>query len=51
MSAVGPAALGVVAYRLLTGRLPFDGKNVQELSSQVFYATPALADAAGRRAD
>jgi tRNA A-37 threonylcarbamoyl transferase component Bud32 len=33
-------ALGVVAYRLLTGRMPFEGANLVELSNQIFYATP-----------
>jgi serine/threonine-protein kinase len=33
-------ALGVVAYRLLTGKLPFTGQTVNELSSQIFYAVP-----------
>ena len=34
-------ALGVVAYRLLTGQMPFNGANLHELSSQIFYAVPA----------
>jgi serine/threonine-protein kinase len=34
-------ALGVVAYRLLTGKMPFAGQTLAELSSQIFYATPA----------
>ncbi len=33
-------ALGVVAYRLLAGRLPFTADSVLGLSSQIFYATP-----------
>lgn len=33
-------ALGVVAYRLLAGRMPFTGQNLADLSSQIFYATP-----------
>ena len=33
-------SLGVVAYRLLTGQMPFNGANLHELSSQIFYATP-----------
>jgi hypothetical protein len=33
-------ALGVVAYRLLTGRLPFPGPTLPELAKQIQYATP-----------
>jgi serine/threonine-protein kinase len=33
-------ALGVVAYRLLTGKMPFTGQTLAALSSQIFYATP-----------
>jgi serine/threonine-protein kinase len=33
-------ALGVVAYRLLTGRLPFPGPSMGELSQQILYAAP-----------
>jgi serine/threonine-protein kinase len=33
-------ALGVVAYRLLTGKMPFQGDTVHDLSSQIFYTTP-----------
>jgi hypothetical protein len=33
-------ALGVVAYRLLTGKMPFTAKTLQELSSQIFFTTP-----------
>ncbi len=33
-------SLGVVAYRLLAGRMPFAGPTLAELSSQIFYATP-----------
>ncbi len=33
-------ALGVVAYRLLTGQMPFNGANIHALSNQIFYATP-----------
>jgi serine/threonine-protein kinase len=33
-------ALGVVAYRLLTGRLPFDGGSLAELSNRILYAAP-----------
>jgi serine/threonine-protein kinase len=34
-------ALGVVAYRLLTRRLPFPGPSLGELSQQILYAAPA----------
>jgi eukaryotic-like serine/threonine-protein kinase len=34
-------ALGVVAYRLLTGQMPFNGRNLHELSNRIFYAAPA----------
>jgi serine/threonine-protein kinase len=33
-------ALGVVAYRLLTGELPFTGQTLPELSDQIHYAAP-----------
>ncbi|MCR4413217.1 MAG: serine/threonine protein kinase [Thermoguttaceae bacterium] len=33
-------SLGVVAYVLLTGTRPFEGKNVDELSRQILYGTP-----------
>ncbi|QDS91231.1 Serine/threonine-protein kinase StkP [Rosistilla ulvae] len=33
-------ALGVVAYQMLTGDLPFVGETVKELASEVFYKTP-----------
>jgi serine/threonine-protein kinase len=33
-------ALGVVAYRLLTGQMPFEGANLLELSNRIFYAAP-----------
>jgi serine/threonine-protein kinase len=33
-------ALGVVAYRLLTGWLPFLGPTLPELSNQILYAAP-----------
>jgi hypothetical protein len=33
-------ALGVVAYRMLTGRLPFPGPSLPELSRQIQFATP-----------
>jgi serine/threonine-protein kinase len=33
-------ALGVVAYRLLTRRLPFLGPTLSELSNQILYAAP-----------
>lgn len=33
-------ALGVAAYALWTGRLPFEGRTLEELSQSVFYRTP-----------
>ncbi len=33
-------ALGVVAYQMLTGELPFDGESVKELTAEVMYKTP-----------
>ena len=33
-------ALGVVFYRLLTGRLPFTGSTVQEVFQQILYTEP-----------
>jgi tRNA A-37 threonylcarbamoyl transferase component Bud32 len=33
-------ALGVVAYRLLTGRFPFPGPSLNELAQQILYQTP-----------
>jgi serine/threonine-protein kinase len=33
-------ALGVVAYRLLAGRLPFPGPTLPELAKQIQYASP-----------
>jgi serine/threonine-protein kinase len=41
-------ALGVVAYQLLTGRLPFPGPSLPELSNQIQYAAPPPP---GQRAD
>jgi hypothetical protein len=35
-------ALGVVAYRLLTGRMPFPGPSLRELTTQVLYRSPQL---------
>jgi serine/threonine-protein kinase len=34
-------ALGVVAYRMLAGRMPFPGPTLGELSRQILYAPPA----------
>jgi serine/threonine-protein kinase len=34
-------ALGVVAYRMLAGRLPFPGPSLPELSRQIQFATPS----------
>jgi serine/threonine-protein kinase len=33
-------ALGVVAYQLLSGRMPFEGPSLTELSHQILYAAP-----------
>jgi hypothetical protein len=33
-------ALGVVAYRLLTGRLPFPGPTLKDLTTQILYSSP-----------
>lgn len=33
-------ALGVIAYQLLTGRLPFPGPTLPELSKQILYEAP-----------
>ena len=33
-------SLGVVAYRMLTGRLPFPGPTLPELSHQILYGVP-----------
>lgn len=34
-------ALGVVAYRMLTGRMPFPGPSLPELAHQILYIMPA----------
>jgi len=45
-------ALGVVAYRLLTGVLPFPGPTVGELTSQILYAVAVPpSEALGRAVD
>jgi serine/threonine-protein kinase len=32
-------SLGVVAYRLLAGRMPFEGRNIDELTQQICFAS------------
>jgi serine/threonine-protein kinase len=45
-------ALGVVAYRMITGKLPFPGPTVGELKNQVLYQQPPLpSDARGEPID
>jgi serine/threonine-protein kinase len=38
-------SLGVIAYWLLTGTLPFDGKTLVELSKQIIYGSPIAPSA------
>jgi Protein kinase domain len=35
-------ALGVVAYRLLTGKMPFSGESLDQLSRAILYANPDI---------
>jgi serine/threonine protein kinase len=45
-------ALGVVAYRLLSGKMPFQGQSLQELSRSILYVNPlAPSTAAGKAGD
>jgi serine/threonine-protein kinase len=41
-------ALGAIAYRCLTGRAPFKGRDLAELVYQVVHATPMRPSALGR---
>lgn len=40
-------ALGVVAYRMLTGRMPFPGPSLPDLAHQIMYANPDPPSKAG----
>jgi len=40
-------ALGVVAYRMLTGRMPFPGPSLPELAHQIMYVNPEPPSKAG----
>lgn len=44
-------ALGVVAYRLLTGKMPFPGPSLPELANQILYVNPEPPSQAGAGSD